>query len=110
RRLRIWPVVEQCHLDNRASQGTLPTYVLFPRCAKDQAGAALQRQVFPNPSEGHHDAVSHADQEKDVSRAPECPSDEDRQMKLAERSDGAFAPDRREIAEVAVTKAGGLGP
>lgn len=77
--------------------------------AKDETGASLERQVLPNPIEGHYNPVSNTDQKIDVGHAPEYPSDEARQTTAAERDDGAFASNRREIAQMTVVKDGGLG-
>ena len=53
------------------------------RHAGDQPGAALERDVVPEPVGRDHEPVAEADQEVDVRDAPQQPGDEARQLEAA---------------------------
>ena len=48
---------------------------------RDEARAALEGDVVPQPGEGDHEAVAHLDQEEDVDHAPEQPAEKSRELK-----------------------------
>src|SRR5258707_5310266 len=72
--------------------------------AGDQASAALEGEIGPQPVERHDDAVPEADQKVDVRDHPDQPGHKAAQPNPAKIDDGGFAPDGGEIAIVAISE------
>src|SRR3954471_24272774 len=68
----------------------------------DQSGAALIREIVPQPVERHDEALPRSYQVVDMGKAPEYPRNEAGQAKLPNRDDGRFSANSREITIVPV--------
>jgi hypothetical protein len=84
--------IKECHLS------------LLRRGAGDERRTALECEIGPEPIEEHRDPITKPHKKKDMNRAPEQPGEAAGKPHEAEIGDSAIAPDRREIAKVAVTK------
>src|SRR5262249_38024222 len=72
----------------------------------DEPRAALEGNIGPEPVEQHREPIAEADQEEDVDGAPEEPGEPPAQLDEAEIADRDLAPDRRQVARVAVAEGG----
>src|SRR5262249_2695236 len=72
--------------------------------AGDEARAALEGHVGPEPGQGDDDAIAQADQEIDVDEAPKQPGEPSGQLDKTEIGDRCLTADGREAAAVAVAK------
>src|SRR5205823_7426352 len=74
------------------------------RRAGDEARAALEGEVGPQPVEQHGKPVAETDKEVDVNDAPEQPGEAAAQSHCSEIGNGERAADRCQAAEVAIAK------
>src|SRR5690606_37958861 len=72
--------------------------------AGDEAGAALKREVGPDPVQGHCNAIAKADQIIDVGRAPHDPAYEALEVEAVEICNRRAASNRGEVAVILVTE------
>src|SRR3984893_16229303 len=83
--------------------------LILRRHPRDEARAALEGDVVPQPDERHHEAVPDLDQEEDVDDAPEQPAEESAQLQRPELHDRGAPPDGGEIALVTIAERRGRG-
>src|SRR5215475_5308075 len=76
------------------------------RALGDQTAAALVAQVYPQPVEDNAQPVAQADQEINVRKAPDPPSDCAAQLDPTEIDDGQPLADRRQATSMPVMKCG----